>query len=240
LDFYLGLFGTKQVAAMLVESSRSATMIHAIQYQVLLHGIARGAAALDKSIMSSRVAAISYLLEALYFLTCLRQGSVRASKTVGPILASLMMSALLARRKETTLLGCQKKMAQNCSVTSEKTEKTERHPLDPLSMQELAEVVAILKAGKTNGKLVRFVSVNLHEPPKQEVLQYETKKMALSAIKREAFVVLVDQGDGSGGRANTQAIEAVVSLSSKSVVSYEAVDGQPAITLDEMMDVEVR
>ena len=52
-----------------------------------------------------------------------------------------------------------------------------RHPLEPLSVDELAEAVAILRAGVPGGvwddRRFRFVEVALREPPKADVLAAE-------------------------------------------------------------------
>jgi Cu2+-containing amine oxidase len=232
IDFYLGLFGSRQVSKFFIKGSRSTAMTHSLQYQILMHGIARAAAAADGSLMSTRMAASSYLLEALYFSSLWGRGLANSQKIIAPIFGSFIAAMLLLRRNSG--LGCPKKNAQLGSIKTEKTEKTEAHPLDPLSMKELAEAVSILKHEKKLGELVRFVSINLQEPPKLKVQEYERAGVCCD---REAFVVLLDNGDGNGG-TNNQAIESVVSITTKSVVSYEAVDGQPSMTLDEMNEIE--
>ena len=44
-----------------------------------------------------------------------------------------------------------------------------RHPLDPLSSDEISQAVAIFRAAGRARSAMRFVSVSLHEPPKDEL-----------------------------------------------------------------------
>ena len=44
-----------------------------------------------------------------------------------------------------------------------------RHPLDPLSSDEISQAVKIFRADGRARPAMRFVSVSLHEPPKDEL-----------------------------------------------------------------------
>ena len=102
------------------------------------------------------------------------------------------------------------------------------HPLEPLMADEVAAAVAILRAECRLGERVRFMSVALHEPPKQVVRDFKPG----DAVDRAAFVVLLDNQDG-------KTYEAVVSLSAGRVTSWEHIPNvQPAITIDEFMECE--
>ena len=84
-----------------------------------------------------------------------------------------------------------------------------RNPLEPLSADEIRRASEILREQHDLGPTVRFVTVALHEPPKQEVLEHD--RNAGPAPDRAAFAVLYDRG-------HQQTVEAVVSLSSGMVV----------------------
>jgi Cu2+-containing amine oxidase len=47
------------------------------------------------------------------------------------------------------------------------------HPLEPLNPAEISRVVNTLRLEKNLGKGVRFISVALKEPTKQEVKNYQ-------------------------------------------------------------------
>ncbi len=94
-----------------------------------------------------------------------------------------------------------------------------RHPLEPLSVDEIAEAVAILRAGaqveRWDDRRFRFVEVALREPAKAVVLTAEENGDG-EDFPREARAVLIDRGE----RAT---VEAIVSLSDGRVVSWDAV-----------------
>src|SRR4051812_38852592 len=99
------------------------------------------------------------------------------------------------------------------------------HPLEPLSAEEVSAASAILKAEKGLEATARFVFISLHEPPKHAV-------QAGEPVAREAFVVLYE-------KAERKTYEAVVSLTDRSVVSFEHIEGvQPPITAEEFMACE--
>jgi primary-amine oxidase len=102
------------------------------------------------------------------------------------------------------------------------------HPLDPLTSREIEVAIKIVRADARTTDACRFVSVTLHEPPKQVVL----RDHSATDVSREAFVILLDN-------AQRQCIEVVVSLSASQVHSWQGQKGvQPAIMLDEFVDCE--
>ena len=86
------------------------------------------------------------------------------------------------------------------------------HPLEPLTPEEIAHAVQIVRTERHLSERVRFVSVNLNEPPKDVVLNFQVG----DPVGREAFMILLDNGDG-------KAYEAVVSLSEGRVVTWRHV-----------------
>lgn len=110
---------------------------------------------------------------------------------------------------------------------------TANHPLDPLTGTEIAAAVAAVRARTEAGPCLRFVNVELREPPKAEVLAWR----AGQPLRREAFLILLRRDTGS-------AFEAVVDLASGTVTSWtqlaqdQAPFGQPAVMLEEFQAVE--
>ena len=105
-----------------------------------------------------------------------------------------------------------------------------RNPLEPLSADEIRRTSEILREQRDLGPTVRFVTVCLHEPPKQDVLRHDRE--GAEAPERAAFVVLYD-------REHQQTVEAVVSLSSGVVSSWQVVeDVQPSVMLEEFFSSE--
>jgi primary-amine oxidase len=102
------------------------------------------------------------------------------------------------------------------------------HPLEPLTAEELQRAVAILRAEQHISELVHFVSVNLHEPSKDVVLNFRPG----DPIAREAFMVLLDSSTGA-------TYEAIVSITSNRVRSWQHRPGvQPSIMPDELARCE--
>ncbi len=102
------------------------------------------------------------------------------------------------------------------------------HPLDPLSAEEIVQASTILKAQRQLGPRVRFETIVLKEPDKNDVLGFRTG----DSIDREAFLVILDNEDGA-------TYEAVVSLSEGQVTSWKQVPGvQPRIMFDEFYECE--
>ena len=102
------------------------------------------------------------------------------------------------------------------------------HPLDPLSATEIESAVRILRA---NGKLAgdrRFPLIALHEPPKEQVLNFRPGR----SFSREAFAVIYD-------RDANQTFEAVVDLKAQSVISWKQIPGvQPSLMPDDVRRAE--
>lgn len=102
------------------------------------------------------------------------------------------------------------------------------HPLEPLAAEEIAQAVQILRTERTLGPHVRFISIALHEHPKQAVLCYQ----AGETFPRELEFVLLDNAAGA-------TYEAVVSLTEGHVTQWRHVPGvQPAVTFEEILEVE--
>lgn len=105
-----------------------------------------------------------------------------------------------------------------------------QHPLEPLSLDEMKRAVDLLKS---NSDLVtpttRFVSIALHESPKERILNPKDDE----SITRQADVVLFDN-------ATNRCHEAHISLEGQGkLVSFEHVpDVQPTMTIDEQMECE--
>jgi primary-amine oxidase len=102
------------------------------------------------------------------------------------------------------------------------------HPLEPLTSDEIAAAADVLRRERNLAEEVMFVSISLHEPPKEVVLGYEDG----AHIDRQAFVVLRD-------RAARATIETVVSVTRRQVESWREVPAvQPSITFDEFFATE--
>src|SRR2546428_6335176 len=88
------------------------------------------------------------------------------------------------------------------------------HPLEPLTAEEIITAVNIVRTERNLSEHVRFVSVNLLEPPKEVVLNFKP-----SAIPpREAFIVLLDKFSGA-------TYEAIVSITEGRVKAWRHVPG---------------
>jgi primary-amine oxidase len=97
-----------------------------------------------------------------------------------------------------------------------------KHPLDALSEEEIRAAVETLKEKGLVKEDSRFATMNLHEPPKEEIWNW---KPSVPIPGREAFVV-VKQG--------LKVFEGVVDLATKNVVSWQEVkDAQPGILAEE-------
>ncbi len=108
------------------------------------------------------------------------------------------------------------------------THQNVSHPLDPLSPEEVLLASTILKSQRQLGPRVRFETIVLKEPDKGDILAFRPG----DPIRREAFLVLLDNEDGA-------TYEAVVSLNDGQVVSWEHVPGvQPRIMFDEFSECE--
>ena len=96
-----------------------------------------------------------------------------------------------------------------------------RHPLDPLDAGEIARAVQILRQQRPVPGRARFVSVTLHEPPKDQVAFPGPEGPGAAAPPREAAIILRDPRQHA-------TCEAVVSLTAGSVLSWQAVPGAQA------------
>ena len=102
------------------------------------------------------------------------------------------------------------------------------HPLEPLSAEEVEAAARIVKAERGLPDSYRFVSISLHEPPKEEVLEWD----GTADLDREAFVVLYD-------RETKATHETVVSLTRGSVGDFTSLSGvQPAMLYEEFAAAE--
>ena len=103
-----------------------------------------------------------------------------------------------------------------------------RHPLDPLTAEEIGTVARMLRSERQLGDGVRFISISLHEPPKESVLNPAEHALC----DREADVVLLDLTNG-------QTYEALVSLTNQVMRSWQHIpDVQPSITFEEFFECE--
>jgi primary-amine oxidase len=107
------------------------------------------------------------------------------------------------------------------------------HPLDPLTADEITRVAAVVRASTEFGALserVRFITIDVREPAKEDVIAWERERATLPA--REAEVVLLDKGDGSTH-------EVVVALDEGVLVSWRRLEGvQPMAVVAELTEAE--
>jgi primary-amine oxidase len=102
------------------------------------------------------------------------------------------------------------------------------HPLDPLTDEEIAAIGEIVRSSdgyRAASERIRFITIELREPAKGDVLTWDRDAPALP---READVVLLDGADGT-------AYEATVSLDGAAVLSWRDVSGvQPMAVVTEL------
>src|ERR1700722_19623620 len=104
------------------------------------------------------------------------------------------------------------------------------HPLEPLNPVEISSVVNTLRLEKNLGNGIRFISVALKEPTKQEVKSYQQNPEL--EIARLAFVLLFDN-------TKNECYEAIVSVDRGIVISWKHVPGvQPTMSSDEQIECE--
>jgi primary-amine oxidase len=107
-------------------------------------------------------------------------------------------------------------------------ETVRAHPLDPLSRAEIELAAGMIHADIRAPAALRFVSVELCEPPKAQVLGYEPG----AVCERRASAVLLDRELGS-------CVEVLVSLTRAEIDSWRVIKGvQPAITPDEVAECQ--
>lgn len=111
-----------------------------------------------------------------------------------------------------------------------------KHPLDPLDQSEIADAVKILQASPDFPKTALFSTVQLHEPPKSEVLNFK----AGAALRREAFVIVLD-------REKNKTYEAIIDLRANKIASWKEIAGmQPLVfygeyeTLQQIVKADAR
>lgn len=105
---------------------------------------------------------------------------------------------------------------------------TVTHPLKPLSPDEIAQAVAIIRAGPARSEHIRFVMVKLHEPPPEIALSYKP-----GSVPREVSMVVLDKTPGK-----SSAYEAVVNLGDGTATSWRRIEGQPSIMFEEFFAAE--
>jgi primary-amine oxidase len=114
------------------------------------------------------------------------------------------------------------------SVTPNEKKTAAPHPLEPLSPEEIATAVAIVRSSGKLAPQARFVTVVLHEPPKQAVLEYREG----DPVEREAFAIILDNADGA-------TYEVVASITEGAIKSWKHIPHvQPSIMLDEFFECE--
>jgi primary-amine oxidase len=106
--------------------------------------------------------------------------------------------------------------------------------LDPLTPEEIAAATESVRSASEFASLtgpVRFITISLHEPPKDAVLR-AVESSDGNSLPREAELVLLDQGDGGTH-------EVIVSLLGGSIISWLRREGvQPLAVVDELGDAE--
>ena len=90
--------------------------------------------------------------------------------------------------------------------------QTIRHPMDPLTHAEHWTVIDVIRAAGHTGDSVGYTLVTLHEPPKSEVLAWNSG----DPIRRAAFAIL---------KQGTHTYEVVVDLHEKKIESWEEIEG---------------
>jgi primary-amine oxidase len=114
------------------------------------------------------------------------------------------------------------------SSTSDLSSSQSLHPLEPLTADEIARAITILRSAQNIHERMRFISVNLKEPEKQSVLNYQ----AGTPSERAAFIVLLDKASGT-------TYEATISVTQNQLTDWHSVPGvQPALIAEDVADCE--
>jgi primary-amine oxidase len=100
------------------------------------------------------------------------------------------------------------------------------HPLDPLTVSEITRTVELLRIAGKIGKDVRFATIELKEPAKETVLEWQPG----DPCSRQAFAILYN-------RANNQTFEAVTDLSNGQLTSWKEIHGVQPYAIDD--DTEI-
>jgi len=107
------------------------------------------------------------------------------------------------------------------AVTPPIWSQSAQHPMDGLTSSEIWTAYEVLQASHKVDADTRFHMVQLHEPPKKEVLAWTPGQ----SMRREAFLVV---------RQGVQMYEAVVDVSAKKLVSWTEMKGvQPNMPHEE-------
>lgn len=102
------------------------------------------------------------------------------------------------------------------------------HPLEPLNADEFRQTATILRRDGLVSDSFRFASIELKEPPKEEVKAWRPG----DAVPRTAFAVVLD-------RAENKTYEATVDLTGAAVAAFEHIAGvTPNFTVDEFHAVD--
>ena len=100
------------------------------------------------------------------------------------------------------------------------------HPLDALTSQEYWDVYETMKASGKLDAASRYAGINLHEPPKAEVLAWKPG----DPFRREALAI-VKQG--------RRTFEAIVDIANHKVISWKEMKGvEPVLIADETEGVD--
>ena len=96
-----------------------------------------------------------------------------------------------------------------------------RHPLDALTSEEYTAVLETIKASGHLDDRSRFAGVNLHEPPKQEVLRWKQG----DPFRREALAII---------KLGRKTFEAVVDVANRKLISWTEIKSvEPMLIPDE-------
>jgi primary-amine oxidase len=119
-------------------------------------------------------------------------------------------------------------MEVEMSLETKATTRVVLHPLDPLTGAEMKQAVSMVRDSGKFGPKMRFVSVSLHEPAKNLVLNYKNGQ----PIEREAFIIILDNDEGA-------TYEVVASISKGLVTQFKHIPGvQPSIIPAEFFECE--
>jgi primary-amine oxidase len=107
------------------------------------------------------------------------------------------------------------------AVTPPIWSQSAQHPMDGLTASEIWTAYEVLQASHKVDADTRFPMVQLHEPPKEEVMAWRPQQ----SMRREAFLVI---------RQGVQMFDAVVDVNGKKLVSWtELKDVQPNMPHEE-------
>ncbi|MFO7925506.1 primary-amine oxidase [Natronomonas sp.] len=107
--------------------------------------------------------------------------------------------------------------------------ETVHHPVDPLTPEEISGAKRILESERSIREAFRYIKIVLKEPLKDEMERYHAADVAPD---RRSYIIVRDTDKKT-------TYEAVVSLDSETVVSWEEKEGiQPSITIGEFDEFE--